>query len=116
MHKFYSKDDLSILQKKEPELYQRVHQLAHKANYFQTMFAQLEIQTVSDSMAFVCLFGELLDLFQKLPIIYKELQTCCKHTTGHLFFLRIEDFNNSAVKYQIALALYEDIVELNTWN
>jgi hypothetical protein len=104
---YYSFDDLKLIKAQAPEIYNRLRNLTEKAYNLQTRLSNAIAQ--QDAAEHIAVVGDLYDFCKEIPAVYVKVQTACKQITRHLFFAHIDNFGTSSTKFQIAIALYNDI-------
>ena len=108
MKKSYSTKDLSIIKKRNPNLYMRIESVASRSMTIK------QLMDTGDPDDFIHACTEIFDVCYKYPFLFSEIQKACKDYTGHGFFRKMVDYNDSWCKYQIVLSLFDDIEQMNS--
>ena len=108
MKKSYSTKDLSVIKKRNPNLYMKIESVASRSMDIKKLMGTGECED------FIHAVTELFDLCYKYPLLFSDLQKACKDYTGHGFFRKMTDYNDSWCKYKLSLLLFDDIEKMDS--
>lgn len=106
-HNYYTMDNLIFLKKSEPELYGRIKEHAKK------VYDLCRQSSIGCDYKYLLTCLDLTDMTTEL--LHVVVQTF-RRRTGRQFFKHIEHYNCREIRATIAIALHDDIDQLDQQN
>ena len=108
MHEFYDPANLQKLKVTTPLLYSQLEKLL--TGIHKCWLVLISDPAPSNETRILYLL-DLIDLVDRFSELCKRLRTEYHTWTGRQFFKRIDNFNRRRTLLQIALAMYDDLVQ-----